>query len=138
MRLKLTPSDNSFFDLFAASAQHLVQGAAVLEEMISADPETQVDLAAQLREIEHHADDSTHTIMKRLNTTFVTPFDRDDIYNLASALDDCMDFMEEAADYIVLYKITRIPKKVAKQVAILRQAAELTAENTRKCFDISI
>ncbi|MCL2788156.1 MAG: DUF47 family protein [Micrococcales bacterium] len=128
MRLKLTPSDTKFFDLFAAQAKHLVTGSKVLEEMISADSETQVDLAAQIREIEHHADDATHAIMRRLNQTFITPFDRDDIYNLAAALDDCMDFMEAAADYIVLYRIERIPKKVVKQVSILRSMAQLTAD----------
>ncbi|MDR1295235.1 MAG: DUF47 family protein [Bifidobacteriaceae bacterium] len=128
VRFKLTPSDDSFFDLFTASARHLVAGSEALAQMLGADRDTQVDLAAQIREIEHHADDATHAIMRRLNSTFVTPFDRDDIYNLAGALDDCMDQMEAAADFIVLYRIDSIPKKVAKQVGILRTAAELTAE----------
>jgi predicted phosphate transport protein (TIGR00153 family) len=128
VRLKLTPTDSTFFDLFTASARHLVAGSEALGEMIGADRDTQVDLAAQIREIEHHADDATHAIMRRLNSTFVTPFDRDDIYQLASALDDCMDHMEEAADLIILYGIDRIPKKVAKQVGILKTAAQLTAE----------
>jgi uncharacterized protein Yka (UPF0111/DUF47 family) len=66
--------------------------------------------------------------MRRLNQTFVTPFDRDDIYGLASALDDCMDFMEEAADLIVLYKIDELPPRVADQVQVLQRSAELTAE----------
>ncbi|MDR3201875.1 MAG: DUF47 family protein, partial [Bifidobacteriaceae bacterium] len=128
MRFRLTPTDDTFFTLFTASAQHLVAGSKLLGEMLGEDYDAQVDLAAQLREIEHHADDATHAIMRRLNSTFVTPFDRDDIYQLAAALDDCMDFMEEAADLIVLYRIDKIPKKVAKQVAILKTAAELTAE----------
>ena len=66
--------------------------------------------------------------MRRLNQTFVTPFDRDDIYGLASALDDCMDYMEEAADLIVLYKIDELPARVSEQVQVLQRAAELTAE----------
>jgi predicted phosphate transport protein (TIGR00153 family) len=114
--------------MFTTSARHLVAGAQILAEMIPADRDTRVDLAAQIREIEHHADDSTHAIMHRLNSTFVTPFDRDDIYALAAALDDCMDFMDEAADLIVLYRIDQIPKKVGKQIGILKTAAELTAE----------
>ena len=66
--------------------------------------------------------------MRRLNQTFVTPFDRDDIYDLASSLDDCMDFMEEAADLIVLYKLDALPARVSDQVQVLQRAAELTAE----------
>jgi predicted phosphate transport protein (TIGR00153 family) len=124
----LTPKDVSFFDLLAAQARHLVDGADVLEQMIGADFDERVDLAAQLREIEHSADSATHNIIKKLNSTFVTPFDRDDIYDLASALDDCMDYMEEAADLIVLYRIDRLPKKTGKQITILRRAAAQTAE----------
>ncbi|MDR2567554.1 MAG: DUF47 family protein [Bifidobacteriaceae bacterium] len=128
MRFSLTPKDTSFFDLLAAQARHLVDGADVLEQMIGADFDERVDLAVQLREIEHTADVSTHTIIKKLNSSFVTPFDRDDIYDLASALDDCMDHMEEAADLIVLYRIDTLPKKIGKQITILRRAAAETAE----------
>jgi predicted phosphate transport protein (TIGR00153 family) len=128
VRFSLTPKDVSFFDLLAAQARHLVDGADVLEQMIAADFDERVDLAVQLREIEHTADVSTHTIIKKLNSSFVTPFDRDDIYDLASALDDCMDHMEEAADLIVLYRIDALPKKIGKQITILRRAAAETAE----------
>jgi predicted phosphate transport protein (TIGR00153 family) len=128
VRFRLTPTDLTFFDMFAEQARHLVAGADALREMVGADFDERVDLAAQIREIEHHADDSTHAIIRRLNSTFVTPFDRDDIYDLASALDDCMDFMDEAADLIVLYRIGQLPKKISKQMTILRRAAELTAE----------
>jgi predicted phosphate transport protein (TIGR00153 family) len=114
--------------MLAAQARLLVDGADVLEQMVDADFDERVDLAAQLREIEHNADVQTHAIIKKLNSTFVTPFDRDDIYDLSSALDDCMDFMEEAADLIVLYRITRLPKKTGKQISLLRRAAEKTAE----------
>lgn len=126
--MRLTPRDTSFFDLFAASAQHLVTGSRLLGELLGADRPGRKAIAKQLNEIEHAADEATHTIMRRLNTTFVTPFDRDDIYALASALDDCMDFMEEAADLIVLYKIGELPARVADQVQVLQRCAELTAE----------
>ncbi|GAA1412910.1 DUF47 domain-containing protein [Oerskovia turbata] len=128
MRLRLTPRDTSFFDLLADSAQHLVTGANLLAELLGADRPTRKELAKKLAETEHLADDATHTIMRRLNQTFVTPFDRDDIYGLASALDDCMDYMEEAADLIVLYKIEELPARVGEQVQVLQRAAELTAE----------
>ncbi|NMR19766.1 DUF47 family protein [Cellulomonas fimi] len=128
MRLRLTPRDTSFFDLLAASAQHLVTGANLLGELLGADRPTRKALAKQLADIEHQCDEATHSIMRRLNQTFVTPFDRDDIYNLASSLDDCMDFMEEAADLIVLYKLDELPARVADQVQVLQRAAELTAD----------
>jgi len=128
VRLRLTPRENSFFDLFAASAGHLVTGANLLSEMLGADRPTRKEIAKRIIEAEHLADEATHAIMRRLNQTFVTPFDRDDIYNLASALDDCMDYMEEAADLIVLYKIETLPARVSDQVQVLQRAAELTAD----------
>ena len=128
MRLRLTPRDTTFFDLFAASAKHLVTGANLLGEMLGADRPTRKEIGKAIAEVEHAADDATHTIMRRLNQTFVTPFDRDDIYNLASSLDDCMDYMDEAADLIVLYKVDELPARVSDQVQVLQRAAELTAD----------
>ncbi len=128
MRLRLTPRDNSYFDLFAASAQHLIVGANLLAEMLGADRSERKAIGKRLAEAEHDADEANHEIIRRLNQTFVTPFDRDDIYLLASGLDDCMDFMEEAGDLIVLYKVDVLPPRVSDQVQVLQRAAELTAE----------
>lgn len=128
MRLRLTPRDTTFFDLFAAQAVHLVTGANLLGEMLGADRPTRKEIGKRIADAEHEADDATHSIMRRLNQTFVTPFDRDDIYTLASSLDDCMDFMEEAADLIVLYKVEALPPRVSDQVQVLQRAAELTAD----------
>ncbi|WP_426593151.1 DUF47 domain-containing protein [Cellulomonas sp. McL0617] len=128
MRLRLTPRDTSFFDLFTVQAVHLVTGANLLGEMLGADRAARKEIGKRLADAEHEADDATHMIMRRLNSTFVTPFDRDDIYMLASSLDDCMDFMEEAADLIVLYKVDDLPARVSDQVQVLQRAAELTAE----------
>jgi uncharacterized protein len=128
VRLRLTPRDTSFFDLLAASAAHLVTGANLVAELLGADRQTRKAIAKQINEVEHLADEATHSIMRRLNQTFVTPFDRDDIYALASALDDCMDFMEEATDLIVLYKLEELPPRVSDQVQVLQRCAELTAE----------
>src|SRR5690606_1772503 len=85
-------------------------------------------LAAELRTREHDADDITHAIMRKLNSTFVTPFDRDDIYRLTSRLDDVMDLMESAVDSIVLYRVGTIPVEIAQQSDVLRRAAIATAE----------
>jgi predicted phosphate transport protein (TIGR00153 family) len=128
VRLRLTPRDTTFFDLFAAQALHLVTGANLLGEMLGADRASRKEIGKRIADAEHEADEATHLIMRRLNSTFVTPFDRDDIYTLASSLDDCMDFMEEAADLIVLYKVDDLPARVSDQVQVLQRAAELTAE----------
>ena len=128
MRLRITPRDTSFFDLLAVSAGHLVTGANLLAELLGANRQERKALVKQITNVEHLCDESTHAIMRRLNKTFVTPFDRDDIYNLASALDDCMDYMEEAADLIVLYKLDELPARVSDQVQVLQRSAELTAD----------
>ncbi len=128
MRLRLTPRENSYYDLFADLAQHLVTGANLLSEMLGADRPARKEIGKRFAEAEHLADESAHQIMSRLNQTFVTPFDRDDIYMLAARLDDCMDFMEEAADLVVLYKVETLPPRVADVVQVLQRSAELTAE----------
>jgi len=128
VRLRLTPREDSYFTLFTAQAEHLVTGANLLAEMLGADRAEAKAIGKRFAQAEHDADEAAHTIMNRLNQTFVTPFDRDDIYTLASRLDDCMDFMEEAADLIVLYKIESLPPRAADVIQVLQRAAELTAE----------
>lgn len=128
MALRFTPRDSSFYDLLAESASHLVTGADLLSELLGAEVGDRKAIAKKITGIEHDADESTHKILRRVNQTFVTPFDRDDIYDLASSLDDCMDFIEEAADLIVLYKLEEIPDRVADQVQVLQRCAELTVE----------
>lgn len=126
--MRLTPRDTTYFDLLAASAQHLVRGSSLLAELLGADKAGREKLAEEMHEVEHLADDATHSIMRRLNQTFVTPFDREDISGLASALDDCMDEMDEAAELIVLYKVDALPDRVSEQVQVLQRCAELTAD----------
>ena len=127
MLLRFRPVDSTFFDLIVQSAENLVGGAALLAEMFSAGSDRKA-LAKQMRQAEHDCDETTHAIIRRVNTTFVTPFDREDIYRLASALDDVMDFMEEAVDLVNLYEIDELPERVANQVEVLQRSAELTAE----------
>lgn len=127
MRLRLTPREDGFYDLFADSANNLVTGARLLVELIS-DGSDREAIAEKMRACEHAGDECTHAIMHRLNESFITPFDREDIYDLASRLDDVMDYMEEAAELVVLYQIQALPQDVVRQVEILERAAELTAE----------
>lgn len=128
MRLRLTPQDTSFFDLFGSLAATLVEGAGMLAQLLGQDQAGREVVAQELRDAEHRADEATHAIMRRLNSSFITPFDRQDIYALASNLDDCMDHMEAAADLIVLYKVGDLPAGVTDQVAVLQRQAEVTAE----------
>ena len=128
MALRFRPSDTGFYDLFAQSAQHLVNGAALLAEML-ADGSDREGIAQRMRDAEHAADETTHAIVRRVNSTFVTPFDREDIYALASGLDDVMDFMEEAVDLTLLYEVVELPKELANQVEVIQRCAELTAES---------
>jgi hypothetical protein len=126
VRLKFRPVDSSFYDLFSEAASHLVVGAQLLSEML-ADGSSRAEIAQRMREAEHAADETTHSIVRRVNSTFVTPFDREDIYNLASALDDVMDMMDEAVDLILLYEVTSLPPESTQQVEVLQRCAELTA-----------
>ncbi len=80
-----------------------------------------------MRAAEHAADETTHTLIRRVNSTFVTPFDREDIYALGSGLDDVMDMMDEAVDLILLYEVKVLPPELAGQVDVLQRCAELTA-----------
>jgi predicted phosphate transport protein (TIGR00153 family) len=123
----LRPSDPTFYDLFAESARNLVIGANLLAELFRPDTDRSA-LAKRMRDTEHQGDEFTHAIVRRVNTTFVTPFDREDIYRLAAGLDDIMDFMEEAVDLVTLYEIEKLPGELAKQVEVIQRAADLTAE----------
>ncbi len=127
MQLRFRPTETSFYELFAESARNLVTGAELLAEMLPAGSDRGA-IATKMREAEHQGDETTHAIVRRVNTTFVTPFDREDIYRLAAGLDDVMDFMEEAVDLVNLYEITDLPSELANQVEVLQRSAELTAE----------
>ncbi len=127
MALRFKPVDNAFYTLLSNSAGQLVLGTGILAELLGEHVD-RVAVADRMRDAEHQADEITHEIAKRVNSTFVTPFDREDIYALASGLDDVMDFMEEAVDLTVLYEVNALPAELAEQVDVLQRCAELTAE----------
>ena len=127
MRFRIRPVETSFYELFTEMANHLVDGANLLAQML--DPSTdKAAIGEQMREAEHQADETTHKIVKRANSTFITPFDREDIYRLASSLDDVMDFMEETVDLVGLYELGDLPADFAPQVEVLQRATQLTAD----------
>jgi predicted phosphate transport protein (TIGR00153 family) len=127
VRLRIRPVETTFYDLFTEMADHLVLGAGLLAQMLDSGTD-KASLGEQMREAEHQADETTHKIIKRANSTFITPFDREDIYRLASSLDDVMDFMEETVDLVGLYELGDLPADFAPQVEVLQRATQLTAE----------
>lgn len=128
MAFRLTPHERGFYPLFTRAAENIAVAADELAKLVATDPAGRPVLAARVKEAEHAGDELTHEIMIKINTTFVTPFDREDIYRLASALDDVLDAIEEAADRIVLYRLGTLPDGVAAQVEVLQRAAAVTAE----------
>ncbi len=127
MALRLRPTDTSFYDLFTASAHHIVTGAGLLAEMITEGADRE-DVAGRMREAEHVCDENTHAIVRKVNSSFVTPFDREDIYSLAGALDDVMDDLDEVVDLILLYKVKTLPTEFLSLVEIIQRCSEITAE----------
>jgi predicted phosphate transport protein (TIGR00153 family) len=116
-----------FFDMFVEMAGNLTTGARVLTELL-ADHADVPATVQRIKDIEHQGDDLTHTVLKKLNQTFITPFDREDIHRLASSVDDVLDFVNAAAERMLLYKITN-PPKAAGQLAeiIVRQSEAIAA-----------
>jgi predicted phosphate transport protein (TIGR00153 family) len=126
MAFRLAPHERGFYPLFTGAAENIAVAADQLARLVAADRPDRVQLAAAVKESERRGDDLTHDILVKLNRTFVTPFDREDIYRLVSALDDVLDAIEEAADRIVLYQLGALPDGVARQVEVLQRAAAAT------------
>ena len=122
----LAPRDRQFFDLFEEAGQNILRAAQLLDEMLRDYPE-KAGLAREILIVEQEGDRITHDIIHRLNQTFVTPIDREDIYALASALDDIVDFIEEVADYLGLYKIEAPMEQSQRLAAILLDASRQIA-----------
>ena len=120
------PKEREFFDLFEEAGANIVRGAELLERMIAEWPDN-AELGRDVLVCEQEGDRITHDIIQRLNTTFVTPIDREDIYALASALDDIVDFIEETADFLSLYRIEAPMDKATELARILHQATRAVA-----------
>jgi predicted phosphate transport protein (TIGR00153 family) len=126
MRLRLKPRDTRFFDLFSVAGTNVVAAVAVLREFVAAPAEARAELATRMHDAEHAGDDATHAIIEQLDRSFVTPFDREDIYRLAVRLDDVIDFIDAAVDLATLYKLDELPDGVLAQVDVLDEMARLT------------
>jgi predicted phosphate transport protein (TIGR00153 family) len=128
VRLRLKPQRSEFFVLFSQAAQNTVEITALLKELLGAYPDDGRELISQIKEREHEGDKLTTQLVGLLNRTFVTPFDRDDIFRLATSIDDICDLVDEAALNVELYDVRRIPERAREQADVIhRAAAQLAA-----------
>jgi hypothetical protein len=130
VRFRLRPSDDSFYDYFSRAAQNLVKGTDLLSELALPGVDVQ-SVSERLVEVEHDSDAITHELYKKINSSFITPFDREDIYRLGSLLDDVMDHLEAVGSLLYLYGLTKLPslpREIHEIVEVLDQQSRLTAE----------
>jgi len=127
LRFPFIPKEEKFFDLLEESARNVVKGAKLLSELMNKweDVESKI---RHLKDIEHDGDEITHRIISQLHATFVTPIDREDIAQLAEYLDDVLDFIEEVAAHMLIYKVKR-PSERAQELAdiLVKTASEVSA-----------
>jgi predicted phosphate transport protein (TIGR00153 family) len=126
-RFRLIPRDEGFYELFVGQAEHIEKAAELLLDIVSTFEDVPKK-ASRVHDLEHEADEITHRIMRRLNTTFVTPIDHEDIHALASALDDVVDHIDAAADLLVLHKIEKPLPEMKAQCDVIVQTARTTRE----------
>ena len=131
-KIRLTPQTKAFYVLYERAAANSVEMARLLVELLDRFPDDGSELIRRIKDREHEGDSVTHELVDLLNRTFVTPFDRDDMYRLASALDDICDHVDEAADNIGLYGVKVIPEQAKQQAqVILRSSVQLEEAVTR-------
>jgi len=122
-RIRLTPQKREFFGLYTQASANTVEIARLLVQLLESFPEDCRELIEQIKSREHEGDRLTHDVVDLLNRTFVTPFDRDDMYRLAGALDDICDHVDEAADNLGSWGADRVPAKACAQAEVILRAA---------------
>jgi predicted phosphate transport protein (TIGR00153 family) len=123
MRISLVPQRREFYALYNRAAANVVAISRLLVRMLDDFPNDRDTLTRDIKDAEHEGDRLTHEVVDLLNRTFVTPFDRDDMYRLAGALDDICDHVDETSGYIVGYGVTEIPRTVMRQAEVIERAA---------------
>jgi hypothetical protein len=122
----LLPKDKKFFPLFDQATANLVKASKVLVELVNTTPEKRKELIAEIEHLEHQGDNITHLIFNELSRNFITPFDREDIHALASAIDDVLDFIHGSAKRLELYKVKELSESMTMLAdCILKGAIEL-------------
>ena len=130
MKFSFRPTDGVFYELFSRAADNHVRGTELLQELALPGVDVQ-SVSERLTEVEHDSDQLTHELYQKINSTFVTPFDREDIYRLGSLLDDVMDHLEAVGNLLYLYGLTKLPalpREMHELVNVLDQQAKLTAD----------
>ncbi len=130
MRIKIRPSDDTFYDYFTRAAANLVKGTALLSELALPGADAS-SIGERLVEVEHDSDQITHELYNKINSSFITPFDREDIYKLGSGLDDVMDHLEAIGTFVYLYGLSSLPalpREMLEIIDVLDQQAKVTAE----------
>lgn len=130
MKFSLRPQEGAFYEMFSRAAQNLVRGTELLTELALPGADVQ-SVSERLIEVEHDSDQITHELYNKINSTFITPFDREDIYRLGSGLDDVMDHLEAVGTLVYLYGLTKLPhlpREMHELVDVLDQQAKITAE----------
>ena len=128
----LIPREVKFFDLFDQQSEHIIKAAGVLHELVHNFADARAKAHA-IKEIEHQGDQITHEIIKRLNTTFITPIDREDIHELATRLDDVLDYIEAAAERLVVYRIKE-PTSASRAMAEVIIKTTHSMDRAIKCL----
>src|SRR3954467_12502793 len=131
-RLRFTPQKSEFFDLYAQSSANAVEIARLLVDLLDRFPDGGDELIGRIKEREHDGDRVTHEVVLLLNKTFVTPFDRDDMYRLAGAIDDVCDHVDEAADNLGSWGVERVPEKAGEQARVIHSAAQQLDQAVRR------
>ncbi|BCB85509.1 DUF47 domain-containing protein [Phytohabitans suffuscus] len=130
MRFSFRPTEGAFYELFTKAAHNLVRGTELLNELALPGVDVQ-SVSDRLTEVEHDSDQLTHELYQKINSSFITPFDREDIYRLGSQLDDVMDHLEAVGSLLYLYGLTKLPslpREMHELIAVLDEQAKLTAD----------
>ncbi len=125
--VRIIPREAKFFEMFAEMSSNLTAGARLLLELLQ-DYDNVPMRVQKIKDIEHQGDDLTHSIITKLNQTFITPFDREDIHKLASSLDDVLDYINSAAERLLMYKITNPPPAAGELAGIVVRQCETLAK----------
>jgi predicted phosphate transport protein (TIGR00153 family) len=132
MRIRFTPESKEFFELFSRASSNAVDIARLGLELFERFPEDGAELIGRIKELEHTGDDLTHEVVFQLNKTFVTPFDRDDIYRLAGAIDDVCDFVDGTADNLGSWGVTEVPPDARALADVILRATILLDEAVQR------
>jgi uncharacterized protein len=120
----LIPKDEKFFVMFKEMSALIVEGGQLLKELLDHYEEPQ-HLQQKIKDVEHKGDNLSHNIINKLNSTFVTPFEREDIYDLASALDDVLDLIDASAQHLITYRVTKVTSRAKELGFIIQQSCNV-------------